>query len=61
MPIRLNQEDGGKILAVQASGELTKADCEQLAPEFERLVQQHGKPRLLFDMAGFHGWDAGAL
>jgi hypothetical protein len=30
-------------------------------PEFERLVRQHGKLPVLFDMAGFHGWDAGAL
>ena len=30
-------------------------------PEFERLVRQHGKLRVLFDMTGFHGWDAGAL
>jgi len=30
-------------------------------PEFERLVRQHGKLRVLFDMAGFHGWDASAL
>ena len=61
MPIQLNQEDGGKILVVHVSGKLTKADYEQLVPEFERLVQQHGKLRLLFDMTGFHGWEAGAL
>ena len=30
-------------------------------PEFERLVKQHGKIRVLFDMADFHGWNAGAL
>ena len=30
-------------------------------PEFERLVQQHGKLHLRFDMTGFHGWTAGAL
>jgi len=30
-------------------------------PEFERLVGLHGKLRVLFDMTGFHGWDAGAL
>ena len=30
-------------------------------PEFERLVKQQGKLRLLFDMTGFHGWDAGAM
>jgi hypothetical protein len=61
MPIQLNQEEGGKILVVHVSGILTKADYEQLAPEFERLVQQQGKLRLLFDMTGFHGWDPGAL
>jgi SpoIIAA-like len=30
-------------------------------PEFERLVRQHGKLRLLFDMPGFHGWEGVAL
>ena len=29
-------------------------------PEFERLVRQHGKLRLLFDVTGFHGWEASA-
>jgi hypothetical protein len=57
MPIQLNQEDGGKILVVHVSGKLTKAEYEQLVPEFERLVRQHGKLRLLFDMTGFHGWE----
>jgi hypothetical protein len=61
MPIQLNQEDGGKILVVHVSGTLTKPDYEQLVPEFARPVQQHGKLRLLFDMTGFHGWEAGAL
>ncbi len=28
--------------------------------EFERLLRLHGKPRMLFDMTGLHGWDAGA-
>ena len=61
MPIQLNQEDGGKILVVHVSGELTKAEYVKLVPEFDRLVRQHGKLRLLFDMTGFHGWEAGAL
>jgi hypothetical protein len=61
MPIQLNQEDGGKILIVHVSGKLTRTDYEQLVPEFERLVRQHGKLRLLFDMTGFQGWEAGAL
>ena len=61
MPIQLKEENGGKILAVHVSGRLAKADYEHFVPEFERLVLQHGKLRVLFDMTGFHGWDAGAL
>jgi hypothetical protein len=61
MPIQLNEQPDGKILAVHVSGKLAKADYEHFVPEFERLVQQHGKLRVLFDMTGFHGWEAGAL
>ena len=61
MPIQLNEENGGKILVVNVSGRLAKADYEHFVPEFERLVRQHGKLRMLFDMTGFHGWEAGAL
>jgi hypothetical protein len=61
MPIQLNEEDGGKMLVVHVGGKLAKANYEHFVPEFERLVQQHGKLRVLFDMTGFHGWEGGAL
>lgn len=61
MAIQLNEEDGGKIVAVHVSGKLAAADYAQFVPEFERLVREHGKLRVLFDMTGFHGWQAGAL
>ncbi len=61
MPIQLNEENGGRLLVVHVSGKLVKADYEQFVPEFERLLQQHGKLRVLFDMTGFHGWEAGGL
>jgi hypothetical protein len=61
MTIQLSEENGGKILAVHVKGKLVKADYEQFVPEFERLVRQHGKMRVLFDMADFHGWEASAL
>jgi hypothetical protein len=61
MPIQLSEEDGGKLLNVHVSGKLTSADYDHFVPEFERLVGLHGKLRVLFDMTGFHGWDAGAL
>jgi hypothetical protein len=61
MPIQFNEESGGKILAVHVSGKLAKSDYKNFVSEFERLVCEHGKLRILFDMAGFHGWEAGAL
>ena len=61
MPIHLNEENGGKILAVHVSGKLVTADYDHFVPEFERLVRLHGSLRVLFDMTGLHGWRAGAL
>jgi hypothetical protein len=61
MPIQLNEENGGKILVVHVSRKLEKADYEHFVPEFERLVRQYGKLRVLFDMTSLHGWEAGAL
>jgi hypothetical protein len=60
MPIQINERDGGNFLAVHVSGILAQADYERFVPEFKRLVRQHGKLRVLFDMTGFHGWEAGA-
>lgn len=60
MSIRLEQENDGKLLVLHVSGTLTSADYELLAPQFERLIAQHGKIRMLFDMTDFHGWNAGA-
>ncbi len=61
MAIQLIEENGGTILTVHVSGKLSKADYEHFTPEFERLVKQHGKVSVLFDMTGFHGWDGAAL
>jgi hypothetical protein len=57
MPITLSEEGGGKILVVHVSGKLEKADYTNFVPAFERLVVQHGKLRVLFDMTDFHGWE----
>ena len=61
MAIRLDEENGGKVLVVHVDGKLATTDYAHFVPEFERLVRQHGKLRVLFDMDGFHGWEAGAL
>ena len=61
MSIQLNEENGGKILVVHVSGKLVKEDYETFVPEFDRLARIHGKLRVLFDMSGLLGWEAGAM
>ena len=61
MPIKFEDEDEDNLLTIQVSGKLAKADYVYFALEFERLVKLNGKMRVLFDLAGFDGWEAGAL
>ena len=61
MAIKLGENDGGKVLELQVSGKLAKEDYAHFVPEFDRLVKQHGKIRVLFEMVEFHGWEAGVL
>lgn len=60
MTLQLTEENGGKSVVVHVSGKLVKADYEHFVPEIERLVRQHGKLRLLFEMTDFHGWEVSA-
>jgi hypothetical protein len=61
MPLQLLEAGDGKIVHVRVSGRLTKENYEHFAPEVERLINKHGKVRILMEMHDFHGWDAGAL
>jgi hypothetical protein len=61
MAIQLHELDGGTLLHVSASGKLSHQDYEHFIPEFERLVREHGKMRILFEMRDFHGWEASGL
>ena len=61
MSIRLIEKNGGKILEACVSGKLTHGDYQRLGPEFVRLVKQHGKISVLFEMVDFRGWQAEAL
>ena len=61
MSIQLHEEKGGKILVIQVSGKLVTEDYHFFESEFERLVREHGKLRVLFDITGFHGWEGGEI
>ena len=59
--IELTEHADGRILEVDVSGKLTKADYEAFGPRVEELMKQHGKIRILFRMHDFHGWTVGGL
>jgi len=61
MPVTLAEKNDGRILEVQVTGKLSHEDYQHLVPAFERLVGEHGKIRVLFEMVDFHGWQSGAL
>lgn len=61
MSVQLNETMGGRVLEVHVSGRLEHEDYERFVPELDRLIGEHGKIALVFDMVDFHGWDAHAL
>jgi hypothetical protein len=61
MPVLLNHHSDDHYLEIQLHGKLEKRDYELLVPEFETLLRQHGKLRLLVVLENFSGWTAGAL
>ncbi len=60
MSVELIEDHDGKVLTVRATGKLATEDYDHFLPEIERLIKQHGKLRVLFDMHNFHGWNLGA-
>lgn len=60
--LELMEQSSGNLLAVRASGKLTRADYEQtLVPRLEELIGRFGRVRALFLMdEGFRGWTLSA-
>jgi hypothetical protein len=61
MTVKLEELQQGRTLIVPVTGKLKKEDYEKFVPEAERLIQQHGKIRVLLETHDFHGWKMGAL
>ena len=61
MTIQLHERNTTNVLWVRVSGKLVREAYDTLVPEIERLLKEHGKPRVLFDMVDFHGWRGDAL
>jgi hypothetical protein len=61
MPLQMIESQDSEIVEVQLTGTLTDNDFRNLEPAFERIVNEHGKLRVLLRMLDFHGWDGHAL
>jgi len=61
MSIQMSELRMKNFLAVRVSGKLAREDYRQFVPEFERLLRDKGKIRVLLEMVDFHGWQPGAL
>ena len=59
--LELHEEVDGQILVADLSGKLTAEDYKRFVPIVERMIEEHGKVRILCPMHDFHGWDLGAL
>lgn len=49
------------VATIHVSRTLTADDYQALVPELQRLIEEHGKIRLIWDMKNFEGWQPGAL
>lgn len=61
MSLQMNEQAGGKVLELHATGKLEVKDYERFTPEAERLIKLFGKIRVLLVLSDFHGWTAGAM
>ncbi|MBI1371684.1 MAG: hypothetical protein GC159_02840 [Phycisphaera sp.] len=61
MSITLDEEAGGRILLMHATGRLTRGDYERVLPAMEQCVLRNGKVRLLCVFEHIKTWEEGAL
>ncbi len=57
MPLHTIENISGNILEIEVSGKFVASDFQGLESTFQRLMNQHGKIRILFKMRDFHGWE----
>jgi hypothetical protein len=47
----------GNLVGFRVSGKLTDRDFKDFIPQVERIIDENGCIRLLFELDDFHGWD----
>jgi hypothetical protein len=61
MSVQIIKTPDSNVLEIHVSGKLAKENYEAFVPWVEKLIEKHGRIRILFEMHDFHGWQAGAL
>lgn len=59
--IKLQQEEGLKIVTLKLNNKIDKNDYELFAPQLERLMRDEDRVRILLEMRDFKGFSIGAL
>lgn len=59
--IQFEELKNGTIVEMAMVGRVSREDFRHLIPQFERLVDIHGKLRVLVLMRDFEGWSPGGL
>ena len=49
------------VIAVRATGKLTRDDYRQFTPKFDDLAKMTPPSRLLIELVDFHGWNLSGL
>lgn len=60
MPVDLLEDVTGNLAHVRMSGRIETEDYERYLTHLERLIEQHGKIRVLGEVDDYHGLEAGA-
>jgi D-xylulose 5-phosphate/D-fructose 6-phosphate phosphoketolase len=61
MAIKFTGKNNEALLDVEVTGKLTPEGHRHSGPRFEEMLEEPGKPAVLFEEVDFHGRDAGAL
>lgn len=61
MSLAIKEISDGKVVEATLTGKLVKQDYAPFVPVVDRLVERHGKIRMLVEMHDFHGWTAGGM
>jgi lactate dehydrogenase-like 2-hydroxyacid dehydrogenase len=59
--IKILDSTEGNLVAIRATGNITKEDYEKIVPVLKEKIEEYGGVKWYFEMSEDHKWDMGAL